>query len=871
MNLGCLHSSAVEGELQDVPLDSLNSPEVTLPNTLSPMTSPSFCRTLSAPSSCTLESRLSLIRSRTHVKHSSSTANEHCSDITTSDRHNKTSLNLPSLEDGLSSGSDTEDLGDLSDTWPPVRTGVVSSCTPTSLKSASLIPPTSVAADFSRGSLVHPPVVQDIWGIMNELKQTLADDHANLNKPVYAPGTHLNCSRSACNDRSSGSTSADFKVPQRSSQPEASYSSPSTATSGSTLSDRGTCSKLIVQASVEHTLEEPPSVRSLGHSDLKAIHPTVSGQTYPTFPSPPTERSAHQWSFPIHSNTVYSSSEDELRTNVSEPGCKPVDVKQQRTLRELASGRMFSTPVSNPRAVTSINTTPTGLLCANRPRSMLPNHLASRRDGNPVTVFRSSYAEHSVHSEEFDSDEDTDQLLERQYQSNKSVYIPELKHEANAQAERRHQMREVSLRHPDFPDSLINGVLFRARYLGSTQLTSERQPTRQSRMFQAQEAVARVKAPDGESQPSVPVEFFVSIDRLMLLNPCLQDVLIDHELRTVSYVADIGDLFILMARKLQCKDPNLDATASSEAGNYPSHLGQPATSGCSDSCTCATSSTGPNEEKNIRSASGLSKQAFSRSRQSPTKLICHVLESPEARLIAQSVGHVFQLAYLDFLRENGVEDLSSVKHLNYEDVANQQEIFCDELSLFSDKERHKQITIPKQCGEPLGVVIVSSGWGSLLPTALLANMNPTGPACRSGQLNIGNHIISVNGQSLVGLPLEKCQRIIKACRKHSSVRLVVVDCPPVVEVLIRRPHPHYQLGFSVQDGMICSLLRGGIAERGGIRVDHRIIEINGQSVVAVSHEKIVQLLSSSVGEIHIRTMPTSVFRLLTGQETPCYI
>ncbi|CAH8518368.1 unnamed protein product [Dicrocoelium dendriticum] len=71
--------------------------------------------------------------------------------------------------------------------------------------------------------------------------------------------------------------------------------------------------------------------------------------------------------------------------------------------------------------------------------------------------------------------------------------------------------------------------------------------------------------------------------------------------------------------------------------------------------------------------------------------------------------------------------------------------------------------------------------------------------------------------------------------------------------------------------MICSLLRGGIAERGGIRVDHRIIEINGQSVVAVSHEKIVQLLSSSVGEIHIRTMPTSVFRLLTGQETPCYI
>lgn len=48
---------------------------------------------------------------------------------------------------------------------------------------------------------------------------------------------------------------------------------------------------------------------------------------------------------------------------------------------------------------------------------------------------------------------------------------------------------------------------------------------------------------------------------------------------------------------------------------------------------------------------------------------------------------------------------------------------------------------------------------------------------------------------------------------------------------------------------ICSLLRGGIAERGGVRVGHRIIEINNQSVVAVSHDKIVNLLATSVGEV----------------------
>ena len=69
----------------------------------------------------------------------------------------------------------------------------------------------------------------------------------------------------------------------------------------------------------------------------------------------------------------------------------------------------------------------------------------------------------------------------------------------------------------------------------------------------------------------------------------------------------------------------------------------------------------------------------------------------------------------------------------------------------------------------------------------------------------------------------------------------------------------------------------------------RIIEINGQSVVAVPHERIVNLLATSVGEvrchgvmvshlltlpsfqIHMKTMPTSMYRLLTGQETPVYI
>ena len=69
--------------------------------------------------------------------------------------------------------------------------------------------------------------------------------------------------------------------------------------------------------------------------------------------------------------------------------------------------------------------------------------------------------------------------------------------------------------------------------------------------------------------------------------------------------------------------------------------------------------------------------------------------------------------------------------------------------------------VPKVKNELLGIVIVESGWGSMVPTVVLANMNPTGPAARCGQLNIGDQIISINGISLVGLPLSACQTYIK--------------------------------------------------------------------------------------------------------------
>ncbi|XP_029497227.1 amyloid-beta A4 precursor protein-binding family A member 2-like isoform X1 [Oncorhynchus nerka] len=390
---------------------------------------------------------------------------------------------------------------------------------------------------------------------------------------------------------------------------------------------------------------------------------------------------------------------------------------------------------------------------------------------------------------------------------------------------------------PCEPEDLIDGIIFAANYLGSTQLLSERNPSKNIRMMQAQEAVSRVKrvqkaakikkkaSPEGDAQTLTEVDLFISTLRIKVLNADTQETMMDNALRTISYIADIGNIVVLMARR------RMPRTASQD---------------------CIETTPGAPEAK---------KQY---------RMICHVFESEDAQLIAQSIGQSFSVAYQEFLRANGInpEDLSQKE---YSDIINTQEMYNDDLIHFSNSENCKELQLEKHKGEILGVVIVESGWGSILPTVILANMMNGGPAARSGKLSIGDQIMSINNTSLVGLPLATCQGIIKGLKNQVQVKLNIVSCPPVTTVLIKRPDLKYQLGFSVQNGIICSLMRGGIAERGGVRVGHRIIEINGQSVVATAHEKIVQALSNSVGEIHMKTMPAAMFRLLTGQETPMYI
>ena len=281
--------------------------------------------------------------------------------------------------------------------------------------------------------------------------------------------------------------------------------------------------------------------------------------------------------------------------------------------------------------------------------------------------------------------------------------------------------------------------------------------------MQAQEAVGRIKAPYGEAQPSTDVDLFISFEKIMVLSTNLQDIIMDHSLKTVSYVADLDDVVVLMTRRRQLPEA---AGGASRGGNPPQ-----------------------------------------------LKMLCHVLETDDAHHISDAIGEAFNIAYMSFLRANGIDDPSALRDMEMmnEENIGPGDIFNDDLPRFVDKNHQRDVVVSKNKNDPLGIVVVESGWGSVIPTVVVANMLPTGPAARSGQINIGDQLLSVNGISLVGLPLTSCQNYIKAAKNQTAVRVTLIRCPPVTEVLIKRPDSKYQLGFSVHNGIVCFLFRNSFS------------------------------------------------------------
>ncbi|KAI0978718.1 hypothetical protein GJ496_008999 [Pomphorhynchus laevis] len=354
----------------------------------------------------------------------------------------------------------------------------------------------------------------------------------------------------------------------------------------------------------------------------------------------------------------------------------------------------------------------------------------------------------------------------------------------------------------------------RCAYLGSSKTNFiNTNASKAVKIAQTQEAIAQIKCNEGEHQPASSIDISVNSYNVAILDSFSKLELMKFPLSSISYVADFGDLLIITADN-----------------SYINH------------------------DKNSRQTTS-----------------CHVLRCGNARIISSCIGNAFIEAFKD-LKNDKPKCKSDHEEKRYS-IDNElvNNTIYQEVDNFMNRANQKEVVIPKKPDEKLGITLVESGWGSMIPTAMIGHIQSDSPALRSTGLNIGDYIMSVNGVSFVGIPLRSCLNHLKSLRSSRSIQMIVVKCSPVTDVFLRRPDSQYPLGFRVQDGVVCSLLRGGIAERSGIRVGHKIIEINGKSLVTISHQRIVNMLTQAVGELRMKTIPLNIYQLLIGQESAKFV
>ena len=197
----------------------------------------------------------------------------------------------------------------------------------------------------------------------------------------------------------------------------------------------------------------------------------------------------------------------------------------------------------------------------------------------------------------------------------------------------------------------------------------------------------------------------------------------DLPLRTISYIADIGNMVVLMARgkmvRSRSAQDNLDQTnehpgsARDDRRQYRMvcHVFE---SEDVSVCVFERVCSGQKCDQGLHSALNVSlplwfaclSLSWSLSLLVSLSIYVSIFLSislsfllspscllPQAQLIAQSIGQAFSVAYQEFLRANGIdpEDLSQRE---YSDLLNTQDMYNDDLIHFSKSENCRDVSVP---------------------------------------------------------------------------------------------------------------------------------------------------------------------------------
>ncbi|XP_042233170.1 ligand of Numb protein X 2-like [Homarus americanus] len=201
----------------------------------------------------------------------------------------------------------------------------------------------------------------------------------------------------------------------------------------------------------------------------------------------------------------------------------------------------------------------------------------------------------------------------------------------------------------------------------------------------------------------------------------------------------------------------------------------------------------------------------------------------------------------------------------------------------------KNVTIKKSVRESLGMRIgggVTSNEGDT--PIYIANINPQGPVGRCRNIKKGDVLLSVNGQSLLGLTHGQAVALLKATAELAGVTLSLLDGPEtsvgsanfvpswlywqklprslhISKSVVLHRAPGASLGFSIVGGsdpqrgaepihVLFVVQSSPAALEGKLRCGDRLLSVDGHSLELVRHASAVSLLKQAGQRVNLEVV-----------------
>lgn len=166
-----------------------------------------------------------------------------------------------------------------------------------------------------------------------------------------------------------------------------------------------------------------------------------------------------------------------------------------------------------------------------------------------------------------------------------------------------------------------------------------------------------------------------------------------------------------------------------------------------------------------------------------------------------------------------------------------------------------QITIfPDQHGK-LGFKVKSVSKG-IFVQCVIAGL----PAAGAG-LRFGDQIVQINDINVAGFSSNKAHDTVVGFAKKGRVTLSVRQRPFERTIVLKKDSTEH-LGFEFKKAKITAIRKDSSAARNGLLIDHIFTEVNGQNVISMKDDDILQIIKEGGDTLTLTIIPVPMYDVM---------